>query len=62
LRPGQPISALAFSPDGKTLAVGNWGPGIRLYEVATGKERRRFVGHRLSVHSVALSGDGRPPG
>src|SRR4051812_39295695 len=35
---GKPI---AFSPDGKTLAVGI-GRSIRLWDAATGKERRRW--------------------
>lgn len=33
------VSALAFSPDSKTLALGSFGGGIRLRDLNTGKER-----------------------
>ena len=61
------IQALAFSPDGKTVASVP-GPGrpwsgspppVRLWEVATGKERGRFVGHAGQINAVAFSSDGR---
>ncbi len=57
-RPGRAISALAFAPDGKVLATGNWGPGIHLYETATGKELRRLAGER-KADSLAFSADGK---
>lgn len=53
---------LAFSPDGKTLASAGSDAEIRLWEVATGKERRRFAGHRGDynrVRSIAFAPDGR---
>ncbi len=59
------VFAVAFSPDGKTLASGsgdNWNRSddtVRLWEVATGKERRCFRGHRNLVGSVAFSPDGK---
>jgi WD40 repeat protein len=59
------VYAVAFSPDGKTLASGsgdNWNRSddtVRLWEVATGKERRCFRGHRNLVGSVAFSPDGK---
>jgi RNA polymerase sigma factor (sigma-70 family) len=49
---------VAFSPDGKTLAAGSW-RSIRLWETATGAERRAFTGHRGDVRSVSFSPDGR---
>jgi WD40 repeat protein len=54
------VSALAFSPDGKTVAWGGWREGtVYLGEIATGRERHRFVGHRGRVLSLAFSADGR---
>ena len=37
------IRALAFSPDGKTVASGEAGGLLRFWDVATGKEIRRFT-------------------
>src|SRR6266568_2171156 len=53
------IYALAFSPDNKTLAGAGWGNVICLWDVATGKEIRRFTGHQGWVWSVAFSTDGK---
>jgi WD40 repeat protein len=58
---------VAFSPDGRTLAVEE-DSGIRLWEVASGQERTRFAGHEgfighdgriRSIRSLAFSADGR---
>ncbi|HZY84054.1 MAG TPA: sigma-70 family RNA polymerase sigma factor [Gemmataceae bacterium] len=57
---GDGVSALAFSPDGKTVAWGGWREGtVYLGEIATGRERHRFVGHRGRVLSLAFAADGR---
>jgi RNA polymerase sigma factor (sigma-70 family) len=57
---------IAFSPDGRTLAVVGGMPGtlnetgeVQLWDAATGKELRRFTGHRERVGAVAFSPDGR---
>ena len=51
---------LAFSHDGRTLAWSGWEqPTINLLELATGKERYRFEGHKRRVTSLAFSADGR---
>ncbi len=60
------VDAVAFSPDGRMLALGGitLGPEnitgeVRLWEAATGKELRRCTGHTLMVQTVAFSSDGR---
>src|SRR5947209_8027512 len=42
LRHCQPIAALAFAPDGKTLATLAENNAVRLWDAVTGKEIRRF--------------------
>jgi dipeptidyl aminopeptidase/acylaminoacyl peptidase len=57
-RQGQPITGLAFSPDGKAVAWGKW-ETLHLSHSATGKELRRFAGHDGMVGCVAFSPDGK---
>jgi RNA polymerase sigma factor (sigma-70 family) len=51
-------NCVAFSPDGVTLAAGE-ANDIVLYEVATGKVRRRLEGHNGQVQNLAFAADGR---
>jgi WD40 repeat protein len=53
------VTTLAFSPDGKTLASGGWDDMIRLWDVGTGKEVRKFVAHPGMVARVVFSPDGK---
>ena len=46
----------AWSPDGRTLAVGD--RKIQLFEVATGKLRREYEGHQGAILALAFSPDG----
>jgi hypothetical protein len=48
----------AFSPDGRLLAI-DTGHAVILFEVASGKEVRRFRGHEVGVLSLSFSSDGR---
>jgi RNA polymerase sigma factor (sigma-70 family) len=50
---------LAFSPDGKTLALGGKGGDILLSEIATGKLLRRFAGQQTEVFALVFSPDGK---
>jgi RNA polymerase sigma factor (sigma-70 family) len=55
----QRIFSLAFSPDGRTLAAGGEDGVVRLWEVFSGQERRRFTGHTGWADRVRFAPDGR---
>ena len=52
------VNAVAFSPDGKTLASGSRDQTVKLWDVQTGLEMKTLVGHTGEVLSVAFSADG----
>ncbi|MDB5311767.1 MAG: hypothetical protein JWO38_5969 [Gemmataceae bacterium] len=59
------VYSVAFSPDGKTLASAGWDRRIKLWDVATGKDRESFEVPNLpkfstvAVYAVAYSPDGK---
>ncbi len=50
---------MAFSPDGKTLALASYEGTVQLWDVATGKLRETLKGHSNAVMAVVFSPDGR---
>ena len=50
---------VAFAPDGKTLASGGGGEGVRLWDAATGRELRRITTDESRVFDLAFAPDGR---
>jgi WD40 repeat protein len=48
-----------FTPDGRQLAWASRDGSVRLVDVATGQEIRRFTGHTAPVASTAFSPDGQ---
>src|SRR5262249_54969574 len=58
--PGEPNVRIAFSRDGRLLAVGSLhGVEILLWDLRAGKEVRRLKGFDTGVTSLAFSPDGR---
>jgi WD40 repeat protein len=52
------LHSVAFAPDGKTLASGDY-ETVRLWDVASAQEIRAFAGHSWLVNSLAFAPDGK---
>src|SRR5262249_40859229 len=57
-RHAEGVTCAVFAPDGKTVITASLDSTLRAWDTATGKELRRFVGHRGPVRQIALSPNG----
>jgi eukaryotic-like serine/threonine-protein kinase len=53
------VFEVAWSPDGKRLASASSDNTVRIWDVAVGREIRRFTGHFCEINRVAWSPDGQ---
>lgn len=53
------VNSVAFSPDGKLLASGGSGVGIKLWDTEKGELKRTLEGHQYGTEALAFSPDGR---
>ena len=51
--------AVAWTPDGKSVVSGGFDKSVRIWDVASRKETRRFDGHTGLVLTVAVDKDGK---
>jgi len=55
----QPVSAIAFSPDGRQLVSSSFDKTIKLWDTNSGKCVKTLLGHRNRIWTVAFSPNGR---
>src|SRR6516164_2496497 len=53
------VRAVAYAPDGKTVATGEQDGSVRIRDAASGRVRVTWPGHDDPVHSVAFAPDGK---
>jgi len=59
IRPDSMSGSLAFSPDGRWLAMGHYSGSVTLWDVDGGVLVQRYVGHAKGVPGIAFSPDGK---
>ena len=59
VRVSSPVRSVAFSPDGKTLASGDYNKNVTLWDVKTGQPTQTLSRHSDIVISVTFSPDGK---
>jgi WD40 repeat protein len=57
----QPSDGVTFTRDGKRLVTAGWGSdhAVKVWDIASGKELRRYEGHTESVLCVVVTPDGK---
>ena len=55
----RPLLALAYNPDGRTIAAGGHDKTIRIWDAGSGKLVRALSGHTGMIAAIAFSPDGR---
>lgn len=58
LRHGGRIDAVAYSPDGATIATGSWDKTVKIWDAATGQERATFKWPIGRIYCLAFAPDG----
>jgi WD40 repeat protein len=56
---GNFVWALAFSPEGRTLASGGFDGTVKLWDVGSGRQRTALRGHKDQVSALAFAPDGK---
>jgi RNA polymerase sigma factor (sigma-70 family) len=58
-RHGSTVTGVAFAPDGKTLFSCSYDKTLRLWDLATGRELRRFPPLHGSAYGLSVAADGK---
>ena len=56
---GSPTLVMAVSPDGKLMAATGFEKVVRVWDLASGKEKVTFRGHTQNVFAIAFSADSK---